>query len=87
MWYGNKCFCISGCFIHLILTVVNNAMVNNKKASKIEKFAEGLFVGTPFVEELFVGKFFVSSIILSHVITELSIILLKYLQFSKLHLA
>ena len=49
------------------------AMVNNKKASKIEKFAEGLFVETGFVEELFVGKFFVSSIILSHVITELSI--------------
>ena len=40
-------------------------MVTNKKASKIKKFFEILFVGTVFAEMLFV-----TYIISSHVITE-----------------
>ena len=65
-----------------ILTAINNAMIINKKTSKIYKFFEILFVGTVFVKTLFVV-----SIILSQVITELSIILSKYLPFLEIHIA
>ena len=56
------------------LTAINNAVIINKKESKIYKFYSLKFVGTVFV----------SSIISSHVATESSIILAKYLPF--LHL-
>ena len=55
-------------------------MVINKKATKIYKLVESLFVGVVFVEVIFVGTTAVFTIS-SHVITELSIILPKYLIF------
>ena len=57
-------------------------MVINKKASKIKNFFEILFVGTVFVEMLLV-----TYIISSHVITESSLALAKYLPFLQLHLS
>ena len=67
-------------------------MVVNKKASKIQKFFEVLFVGVVFVEvvlltTVFIGTVLVAFIISSQVITELSIILPVYLQFSRVHVA
>ena len=56
-------------------------MIINKMASKIKKFVfYRLFLSLKFVEIVFV-----SSIISSHVITESSIILAKYLPFLQLH--
>ena len=56
-------------------------MVINKNVSKIKK----IFV-SHLVSLKFIGKVFVSaSIISSHVITESSIILAKYLPFLQLH--
>ena len=57
-------------------------MVINKKASKIKNVFEILFVGTVFVEMLLVAY-----IISSHVITESSLALAKYLPFLQLHLS
>ena len=59
-------------------------MVINKKASKIQKF---FVLQATFFSLQFVGIFFVSSIILSHVITESSVILAKDLLFSQLDAA
>ena len=61
-------------------------MVINKKATKIYKLVESLFVGVVFVEVILVGTTAVFTIS-SHVITELSIILPKYLIFWQLHVA
>ena len=60
-----------------MLTAINNARVNNKKVSKIYIFY--------VLQVIFFGMVFVSStsIILSDVITESSIILAKYFQFSQ----
>ena len=61
---------------------MNNAMVFNKKASR--KF---LFHRLFFFSLHFVITVFVSSVISSHVITESSIMLAKYLPFSQLRVA
>ena len=76
--------------IHVIVNTniyqFNNAIVINKKASKILTFFVSKitlfslkFVLTGFVPSV--------SIISSHVITELSLILVKYLLFLELHIA
>ena len=57
-------------------------MASNKKAGKISKFVEVLFIRTAFA-----GIAFVSLIILLHIITEPSIILPKYLPFPQLPVA
>ena len=67
-------------------------MVINKKASKIQKFVEMFFVGIGFFWKsfcriTFFGMVFVTYIISSHVITESSIILARYLSFSQAHVA
>ena len=60
--------------VRVILTVIKNAMVISKKASKTCTFF--VLQVTFFLLKL-VGTLFVSSIISSHVITESSIILAK----------
>ena len=62
-------------------------MVINKRATKIQKFVEALFVGTVDAGTVVVGIVFVSFVISSQVITESSTILAKYLPFSQLHVA
>ena len=57
-------------------------MASNKKAGKISKFVEVLFIRTAFA-----GIAFVSLIILLHIITEPSRILPKYLPFPQLPVA
>ena len=67
-------------------------MVINKNASKIQKFCVS---HVAFFTLKFIGIVFLSSsnelvsasIILSHIITEFSVILTKYLTFSQLHVA
>ena len=80
-WRGSKGFCFTQYFIRQqkTLPAVNNAIIINKKASKIYKFVE-----VHFVRMIFVGIAFLSSLFLSHIITELSIILPAYLP-SQLH--
>ena len=73
-------------------TAINNTVVINKKASKIQKFVEMFFVGIGFFWKsfcriTFFGMVFVTYIISSHVITESSIILARYLSFSQAHVA
>ena len=72
-----------------MLTIINNAIVINKKASKISKYfvLQVAFLSSKFVGTVFVGTVFVVFIIQSHVITELSAILAKYLLFLQLHVA
>ena len=67
-------------------------MVINKKASKTYNFFvlqviifPLKFVGTVLFEVLFAGTVFVTSIISSHVTTESSVLLAKYLQFLQLN--
>ena len=67
-------------------------MVINKKASKTYNFFvlqviifSLKFVGTVLFEVLFAETVFVTSIISSHVTTESSVLLAKYLQFLQLH--
>ena len=57
-------------------------MVSNKKTSKIKEIFE-----LPFVWTVFVKILYVVSIISSHIITELSVILPTCLAFSQLHIA
>ena len=67
-----------------MVTVINNAMLINKIASKIKKF---FTLKVTFFSFKFVGTVFVSSTISSHVFTESSIILAKYFLVSQLHVA
>ena len=60
-----------------ILTAINNGMVINKKATKMQNFVEVHCVRMAFVEILFVGIAFASLIISSHIITKSAIILLQ----------
>ena len=67
-------------------------MVINKKASKTYNFFvlqviifSLKFVGTVLFEVLFAETVFVTSIISSHVTTESSVLLAKYLQFLQLN--
>ena len=74
-----------------MLTAINNAMVFNKKASKLYKFCvlQVVFFSLQFVGIVFVSSSFdlvSASIISSHVITELTVILAKYFPFSQLHI-
>ena len=64
-----------------MITAINNAMVINKKVSTIFGFTGYLF-SLKFIEIVVV-----SSLISALTITELSIILSKYLPFSQLHVA
>ena len=64
-----------------MITAINNAMVINKKVSKIFGFTGYLF-SLKFIEIVVV-----SSIISALTITELSIIVSKYLPSSQLHVA
>ena len=64
-----------------MITAINYALVINKKVSKIFGFTGYLF-SLKFIEIVVV-----SSIISALTITELSIILSKYLPFSQLHVA
>ena len=63
-----------------ILTAIKNVTIINKKAIEIKKLVEVLFVGTVFVETIFIV-----SIVSSHITTESSIMLPKYLPFLQLH--
>ena len=72
--------------------MINNAMIMNKKASKISKFfiLQIVFFSFKFVVTVFVSLLHdvaAASITLSQVITKSSIILAKYLLFSQLHVA
>ena len=81
-------FCLIFC--QVTLTAIINAMVINKKTSKIQKFVEITFLGTAFFEILFAGTIsievlFVASMISSHVITESPITFPTYLPFLQVH--
>ena len=65
-----------------MLTDFNNAMVINKKAEKYRNF---VFKGYLFFIKICFCFLVYDSIISSHVIVELSIILAKYFAFSQLH--
>ena len=73
----------------IFYTTINNAMVINKKAGNISKFCfTSYFFLFKFVETVSLLFDLASmSIISSHIMTELSIILAKYFQFLQLHIA
>ena len=63
-----------------MLTVINNAIVIDKKTNKLKKFVQ-----VPFVRMIFVGTAFIVFMISSNMITDLSIILRPYLPCLQLH--
>ena len=69
-----------------ILTAINNAVVIKNKPNKIQKFCvlQIAFFSLKFVVIVFVYS---ASMISSHLIIELSIILAEYLPFFQLHVA
>ena len=74
--------CFDRCFMRQILTAINNALVTDKKKSKIKKSVKVHFVETVFVGIVFVEVLLVVSIISLYIITESPIILPAYLPFS-----